>query len=634
MYEIIDPAVLEFADDGTPWSSRFGDVYHSHKGAIGQASHVFLSGNGLPARWQRRERFVIVETGFGLGLNFLATWQAWRNDPERARRLHYISFEKHPFSAEDLARAHVAFPELAEQSAVLCEQWPLATPGMHRLHLDDDRVVLTLYFGDAVDGLGRIHAHADAFYLDGFSPANNPELWSERVCHQLAALAVPGATLATWSVSGQVRRHLNYARFALEKAPGFAAKREMLIGRYEGDVTPPDEPRDRNAIVLGAGIAGTSIANRLARLNWQVTVIDQADGPATGASGNHAGVLRPLPSLDDNRIARLTRAGSLAGRRHLQWLARHGHPARWGATGVLHLAADDAHAQRQKAVVDTHQAPEGYQQFVSADMASEIAGWPVEIGGWWFPCGAWVNPPSVCRANLAHPGIHCAFNTTIARLHLDGNTWQVLDENGACVAAAPILILANGVGIRAFNTQAPLPVRSARGQVSHLAGAAGSAPKVVVCRQGYVTPASEGMRCAGATFIVDDDNTELRPEEHAENMEKLDFMLPGYSATLPDAHGAGRVGFRPVSPDRLPMVGAVPVKHDYAADATLDAVERVPGLYALSGFGARGLVWSAIVADQLASELNGDPWPLETDLRNSIDPGRFLLRKARKQAGD
>ncbi|WP_230971623.1 bifunctional tRNA (5-methylaminomethyl-2-thiouridine)(34)-methyltransferase MnmD/FAD-dependent 5-carboxymethylaminomethyl-2-thiouridine(34) oxidoreductase MnmC [Nitrogeniibacter aestuarii] len=634
MFERIEPAVLEFAEDGTPWSSRFGDVYHTDQGALGQAAHVFLAGNGLPGRWQGRDRFVIVETGFGLGLNFLATWQTWRHDPARPHRLHFVSFEKHPFSAADLARAHQAFPALKPLSDQLCSQWPLATPGLHRLSLDADRVILSLYLGDAVDGLGRVHARADAFYLDGFSPAKNPDLWSERVCHQLAALAAPDATLATWSVSGQVRRHLAYAHFDLEKAPGYAGKREMLVGRFVGQATPAPAPAERSAIVVGAGIAGTSIANRLARLDWKVTVVDQAEGPGHGASGNHAGVLRPLPSLDDNRISRLTRAGSLAGRRHLEWLDAQAVSAHWGATGVLHLAVDAAHAERQKAVVEAHQAPVAYQQFISASRASDIAGWPLPAGGWWFPSGAWVNPPSVCRANLHQANIQCRFDMHIHDIVREHDQWVLMAEDGVRIAHAPVLILANGVGIRSFPDSASLPVRAARGQVSHLPAAASSPPHVVVCRQGYVTPAFNGMRCAGATFIVDDDGTELRADEHAENMEKLEYMLPGFGDTLPPTDGAGRVGFRPVSPDRLPIAGGVPVPGDYASDATLDVIERMPGLYALSGFGARGIVWSAIVADQLASELNGDPWALETDLRDSIDPGRFVLRKARKAATD
>ena len=253
MYESIEPATLAISDNGIPYSERFGDYYHARDGGLGQARHVFLGGNQLPARWQGRDRFVILETGFGLGLNFLAAWDAWRNDPARCGRLHFVSFERHPLGLDDLRQAHRQWPELAPLADELQRQWPVLTPGIHRLWLNDDRVVLTLYFGDAVTGLGKIDGHADAFFLDGFAPAKNPELWSERVCHQLASLAAPGATLATWSVSAQVQRHLNYARFALEKTTGFANRREMLTGRFEGrtnDVPVPDSP-DRRAIVLG-----------------------------------------------------------------------------------------------------------------------------------------------------------------------------------------------------------------------------------------------------------------------------------------------------------------------------------------------------------------------------------------------
>lgn len=225
------PARLAFAADGTPYSDTFDDVYHSADGGLGQARHVFLAGNDLPRRWQGRERFVILETGFGLGLNFLATWAAWRADPQRCARLHFVSCELHPFSREDLATLHARWPELAPLAAELQARWPVLTPGLHRLHLDSGRVTLTLYLGDARDGLDRLTLRADAFYLDGFSPARNPELWSERIFHLLASLAAADATLATWSVAGHVREGLRRAGFELKKSPGFGGKRQMLRGR-------------------------------------------------------------------------------------------------------------------------------------------------------------------------------------------------------------------------------------------------------------------------------------------------------------------------------------------------------------------------------------------------------------------
>lgn len=224
------PAPLQFAADGTPFSPLYDDVYHSASGGIAQARHVFLAGNDLPRRWQGRSTFVIAETGFGLGLNFLCTWQAWRSDPRRCEVLQFISAEKHPLVGDDLYRAHSAWPGLEREAAELRAHWPGLGGGEHRIALDEGRVVLRLLFGDAVECLSLLDAAVDAFYLDGFSPAKNPELWSLAVFRQLARLSAPAATLATWSVAGHVRRGLQDAGFAVERRSGFAGKRQMLVG--------------------------------------------------------------------------------------------------------------------------------------------------------------------------------------------------------------------------------------------------------------------------------------------------------------------------------------------------------------------------------------------------------------------
>lgn len=229
---VLIPARLALNSDGTPFSGEFGDVYHPADGGAGQARHVFLAGNGLPERWRGRKMFVILETGFGLGLNFLATWAEWRADPERCARLHFVSVEKHPFTAPDLATLHAPHHEFAPLAAELRQSWPPLVAGSHRLHLDGGRVALTLLFGDALDCLRRVEASVDAFYLDGFAPGKNPVMWSHPVFRAVARLAQAGATLATWTVASSVREALAAAGFTTEKRPGFGRKREMLTGRY------------------------------------------------------------------------------------------------------------------------------------------------------------------------------------------------------------------------------------------------------------------------------------------------------------------------------------------------------------------------------------------------------------------
>ena len=630
--------------DGTPRSELYDDIYHSAAGGAEEAEHVFLAGNDLPQHWQQRERFVVLEIGFGLGLNFLATWAAWRADPQRSARLHFISCELHPFSVADLTQLHRRWPQFAELSAELRAQWPALTPGLHRLHLDHEGVSLTLHFGDAREGLAQIVAQVDAFYLDGFSPAKNPALWSPKVCHLLARLGAPGATLATWSVASTVRDHLRYAGFETRMAPGFGDKRQMLRGRLlarrDGRAVPPPEPgaetartraappRPRHALIVGAGLAGCALSERLAARGWRIDLIDAEEAPASGASGNLAGVLRPLPDIDDSRMSQLTRAGTLYAWRHIARLRAAGHAVRADACGVLHLARDQDQARKMRAAVEALALPPTHLRHVDAVEASAIAAWKLPIGGWFFGDSGWVQPPSLCAANLARHASHinACFGRKVSRLEHDGSHWLAMDARGELIARAPIMVLAAGIAVRDFIAYDLLPVVSARGQVSLLPATKHSAPQVVVCRDGYVSPEVDGQRCAGATFAVDDDDETLRTADHAENLAKLDAMLPGMATGLSAATLAGRVGFRPASPDRLPMVGALPAQAALGHTGTLADLPRQAAAYVLSGYGARGLAWSQIAAELLASQLEGDPLPLERAICEALDPARFLLR--------
>ena len=515
--------------------------------------------------------------------------------------------------------------EFASQSAQLLQHWPVLTPGFHRLFLDDGAVTLTLIFGDAASQLRTVNAAVDAFFLDGFSPQKNPELWSPYFCKGLTRLAARDATVATWTVAGEVRAALKEAEFDVEKRPGFAGKRHMLTGRLRSQ--RPDRhpaPTDRRAIVIGAGIAGSATAYALATAGWQVDVLEHAAAPATGASCNLAGMLRPLPSSDDNRLSRLTRAGYLATRALLAQLPE----ARWAACGVLHLARDEDHQARQEHAMKMLGWPKELAEFASRERASELLGWPVDVGGWWFPHAGWVQPASVCRAALgAFPeSIRAHFNVTADRLEQCENGWRVFDPEGTLLAEAPTLIMAAGTGTSRFAQFAWLPRLSARGQVSHLPAEATKPLDKVVFRHAYAMPAVDGIRLIGATSQLDDDNPDVRPDDHAENLHQINRSLPGFTGPIDPARLDGRVGFRPMSPDRLPIVGAVPDNISASPNTRLHALPRLPGLWCMQGFGARGIVWSALMADLLLSRLEGEPLPLEMDLVDAVDPGRFLIR--------
>ncbi|GAB4057279.1 bifunctional tRNA (5-methylaminomethyl-2-thiouridine)(34)-methyltransferase MnmD/FAD-dependent 5-carboxymethylaminomethyl-2-thiouridine(34) oxidoreductase MnmC [Uliginosibacterium sediminicola] len=607
----ITPARLDFAADGTPWSADYADVYHSAHGALDQAQHVFLAGNDLPQAWQGREQFVIVETGFGLGHNFLATWQAWRADPHACQRLHFISVEQHPFTAADLARAHQASGAPAALSAALCAQWPMLVPGFQRLEFDGGRLVLTLLLGEAAQLLPQCRASVDAIYLDGFAPGKNPQMWSAEVFRALAGLSRTGSSLATWSVAGVVRQGLREAGFAVSKAEGFAGKRQMLRGHFAGKAVPAANALPHEALVIGAGLAGSGICARLAQRGWRLQLLESGAQPAQGASGNLAGAFRPQPSADDNYMARLTRAGFQYQLRDLARLASEGHKVRWSQCGVLHVARDEAQARKLARIVDSLAAPQEFIAWLDADAAAERAGQPCQAGAWWFAAGGWINPPSLCAAHLASCGeaLQQRFNAHVARLsHADGQ-WHAYDADDQLLGRAAHVVLANAHDARRLFGREELGLYSARGQVSHVPTPALGEVNTVVCGSGYLTPAVDGVHALGATFMVHDQELDVRAAEHAENLDKLGKMLPQAGHGIDTSTLPGRASLRPITSDRMPMLGALP---------------GPPGLWLLSGFGARGLVWGLLCAEQLASQMHGEPLPLERDLIRAIDPLRYL----------
>ncbi len=634
----ITPATLSVTDDGTPYAPVYDDVYHSRAGALAQARHVFLGGNHLPARWlteASRDHFVIVETGFGLGLNFLATWAAWREQSENRgyRRLHFVSVEKHPLLQTDLARLLEPYQtELpSELIDALTGQWPLLSEGMHRLEFDQGGVVLTLIFGDAETTLVKLAARADALYLDGFAPGKNPEVWSDTVCEALAKLSGAGTTLATWSVNGALRRRLTACGFDLTTQPGFAQKREMLTGSFrERRPHPYPGTSPGHALIIGAGLAGTATSERLAARGWRCTILE-SHTLASGASGNQAGVIRPLPSIDDNVLSCLTRAGFLATLQRLMQLGTQQLPVQREACGVLHLARDAEQEKTMRQAVFALGLPEPLLTWLDQDAASQKAGLAVAGGGWWFAEGGWVNPADYCRQLLDASRAALHEGISVETLKQTDTGWAAYNAQGLPITHADIIVLANATD--APRLAAPysdaLPIRAARGQTTLLDSPPMAAPRTVVCRNGYWTPAIDGISTCGASFIVDDTDLSLRPEEQAENLALVRAMLASNEFPLPDDRALlGKVGLRPVVPDRLPLVGQLPAKESIqSASRSRVARTRVPGLYVNSGFGARGILFATLCAELLASQISGEPLPLAKDLVRAMDPMRYAHKK-------
>ena len=583
MPEALVPATLAF-QEGTPYSEAFRDVYHNVDGGIAKKRHVFLAGNSLPERWAGRRRFVILETGFGLGLNFLVTLQAWRRDPARSERLHFVSVEKHPFGLADLQATHAAYPEVRDEAAELHARWPLLTPGVHRLEFGN--AVLTLFLAD-IKALRDLRLAADAIYLDGFSPARNGEMWSPAVLRAISRLAAPDATAATWSVAGAVRRALEETGFAVEKRPGFGNKKEMLVARNTRQGKVRDAPTERRAVVVGAGLAGAAVCERLCARGWEVELYERHAGPAQEASGNHAGTFHPVVTPDDSVFARLTRAGFLFSSSY--WKGFSG--IRWDPCGVLQLARDDKEEASQRTSVAALALPPEYAQYVTREEASAHAGVPVAAPGLWFPEGGWIQPRSLVEAQLEACGNRL-------KTFFKKNLSQLPD--------APAVILANSAEAPKLQDIPHLRMRRVRGQVSHLAAAEIDAPHVVLLRGGMILPPVGGVCVVGASFDLDDGDPAPRADSDAGNLERLKRILPWSENP---AIVESRVAFRAVTPDRLPVVGKLG-----------------EGVYGAFAYGSRGLVWAALAAEIIACELEGEPLPIEGKLADAMHPQRFARR--------
>ncbi|WP_280150513.1 bifunctional tRNA (5-methylaminomethyl-2-thiouridine)(34)-methyltransferase MnmD/FAD-dependent 5-carboxymethylaminomethyl-2-thiouridine(34) oxidoreductase MnmC [Piscinibacter sp. XHJ-5] len=638
----IVPARLAATADGVPSCEDYADVYHPRAGALQQALHVFLRGNGLPERWRGRERFVVLETGFGLGNNFLVTWDAWRCDPLACRRLHFISVERHPLTRDDLrsvARDAVVRP-LADQ---LVAAWPPLTPNLHRLVFEGGRVELLLALGDVADWLPELVAQVDAFYLDGFAPAKNPDMWQPRLFKAMGRLAAPQATAATWTAARGVRDGLRAAGFDVHTAPGQGGKRDITLARYAPSFTPRHSPGRStrppgigHAAIVGAGLAGCAVASALAQQGWRCTLIDRQSGPAQETSGNPVGLFHGIVNAQDGVHARFNRGAALLAQRCVeQAIERHG--VRGSVGGVLRLETMDTDVQAMTRVLERLGLPGDYVRALDAASASESAGMRLQHPAWFYPGGGWVRPAELSQALLRDAGGSVEFRPGIAvqALRHAGDAWQLMDAAGTVVVRAEVVVLANGGDALRLIGEPAWDVMRVRGQLSSVASAAMPVhARIPIAGAGYLLPSVDGTTVFGATSQPGDDDPSVRDDDHLANLFQLG-RLTGLALDVPLRLLGGRTAWRWVSGDRLPIVGAVPDIDAARGALRLEQprfVPRQPGLHVFTALASRGITWCALGAQALASAIAGAPSPLEASLLDAVDPARFVSRKARRPA--
>ena len=653
----IAPPVIDWHGE-VPVSRTSGDIYFSTDNGLAETDYVFIDGNQLPSRWARAPQtrpFVIAEIGFGTGLNALRTLSRWRSEGGAGRALHYIGIEHAPLGRADIERTLAHWPELGELTTTLLRRWPDPLPGCHRRRFPEWGVTLDLWWGDAAETLDDLASYGqrwvDAWYLDGFAPAREQGPWCDSVYRSMAALSRPGATFATFTAAGAVRRGLSEAGFRVEKRPGFGAKREALWGELErvDARTPAMTPWDLNpspgplqqVLILGAGLAGAHLARVLAERGVRVTVLE-AHAVAGGGSGNLQGITYTRLSRLHNPLTDFSLASfQYATNLYDQWRARGDLEVGvdMGSGGYLQLNDD---TETLSALAQALKPCPGFAEILSADAIAERLGIRPRCGGIHYQRGGWLDPRAVCRVALSHPGIRVIEQCGPVSLYTTPEgIWQAVDTHGATLASAPMAVLATASAVRAHPGLEWLPLTTIRGQTTHVpTQPALQQLDLALCDQGYLPPAREGIHCMGASYGPGDCAMDEREAEHAHNVAMMQSALPDLALTPPAAGWRGHVALRCNSNDYLPVLGVAPdrarfeetyarLRHDRKEriDAALPCLS---GLAVFTALGSRGLSAAPLGAEIIADQLLGGPPALPRYLHRAVAPGRFLERHLKR----
>mgnify|MGYP006089811527 CR=1 FL=1 len=661
----IEHAELDWTDPANPRSIKFNDIYYSTSGARAESTHVFLNGTELTGRWQSHKTdsptYSIAEIGFGSGLNFLNTWQLWQQSIQKPSRLHYIAFEKYPLQKADLKRLLGNWPSLSPQVAELLRHYPEHSQVCHRLLIAPD-VTLDLYFGDALLRLQTINkticSGLDSWFLDGFSPSLNPDLWQDALIKEIARLSLPGATVATYSAAGFIRRQLSDAGFLVERKPGYGKKRHMTTAVFPGPsqeqtyLTYKKEPwyrlpqvphMPRTATVIGAGLAGCSTAYALAQRGIEVTVVDSANYPASNASGINQLALRPRLFKTASALAEFYLQSFLFAASQFSLLSsKTSRDKFWNPCGVIQLStALNKQNKLSSATVESLYGSEIVRLLEKAQ-ASEIAGTLITEDGLHFQLGGWVDSPSLCKHYLDSTRIRFVKDCRIGSIEKSNRAngqWEAHPTNlNISALQSDIIVLANSYSARRFPIVKSLPLQTVRGQASYTDSTEESMKlRTVLCGQRSLFPAVDSKQTISASYRQEIDLARNKDDDQ-ENLDALASDFPQFSTLKASSSG---IGIRCNTPDFKPVIGMAPnfekMVEEYA-DLKRDAgkVFSNPGhyhngLYLNLAHGSNGLATAPLAGEILASMICGEVSPLSTEALSNLSATRFLIRDLKKQ---
>ncbi len=640
-----------------PRSTRFDDIYYNPEDPLGESRHVFIQGAELARQIGQHDWLCVGETGFGTGLNFLLSWQCWRQQrPGPGQWMRYCSIEAYPLSVNNIKKALQPFEELKELSGKLLEQYPATAAGFHLLSWPEERLELVLIFLPVEQTLQQLASHMHCWYLDGFAPAKNPEMWSDTVLQAIADHSLPGATLATFTAVGRVRRTLESCGFAMRKSPGFGRKRDMLTGIYQAKTSQtarylPAMPNwlqqpaqaSRRALVLGAGIAGAQVAWHLRQLGYTVTVAEGRESVASQGSGNPRGLISPALHADASRASRFFLQSYAYAWQQIRQLQQQGHAVQARQCGIHRLISRKEQVRFERALqrhgLDQPTATdESPLRITTARLPDESSSPSLYIQD-----SGWVDPKSWVTALLADCEVITGFQAV--RLQQADGLWQLGSEDGRSLRAE-VLVLCQSLHALQWPQGEWLPLRARPGHLLYWpANGLSEQLAQALTGQHYLLPAECGQLVAGSSFehLPRDAWFDPLPLQ-AEALERLALDLRKDWPWLGEVPNPlqGRRAMRAVTPDHLPLAGPLPDRPGWeqwlAPHARGMALSRLrghppnlPGLFLLSGLGARGLA-AAPLAARLVCDWIHNPQQLSAPLAvaEALHPGRFLLRQARQ----
>ena len=625
---------LKFDEQGSAYSNNYHDIYYQPGIGLDEKKHVFLKGNNLPNNWIGKANFTIAETGFGTGLNFLTTLEGWNNTKNNNQHLHYISCELHPLNQKQLQQALKNISILQQYTLILIERYPAQLIyGFHRIHFAEFNCSLTLIIGDCIDAFEQLDAKVDAWYLDGFGPSKNPDMWSKKLFKTIADRSHTQTTLATYTVAREIRNNLMEVGFEIKKTKGFGQKREMLTAKLiHPKKIVEKQPwtqgfkanRQQTFAVLGAGIAGLTIAHKLTQQDKNVTLIDRQSKPCMETSGNPQAMIMPSLTLNDSIEARFYLSAFLYAINYYSKNCYH-------KVGVHQLACNEKQRKWQNKLLTTFDLPDNLlHQFKN---------------GLLYPQAGYLDTQS--HAHYIYNQLNNHQQNNITKIQFHDQQWH-LYQGDEIVHSSDVLVLANGINTKKLLEHPPinyeLEVTAKHGQISYFNDRQITKNRHILLNKGYITPPMNGDQTIGATFDhMPAQDWYQKPKTTTDHWQRnialwKDTPYHVKLANIQSHHS--RAGIRVTTTDHLPICGAVidqsQFKLDYADIRhgkhwiTYPPPVAIDNLYLLTGLGSRGFTSAPILAESLCNQMLGQAQVLNQQMLTNINPNRFLYRSLKK----